>query len=481
MPPIPAAAGRASPMGYAARRGDMLALLLPSLLACATAQASTVQVNNLSDSGTGSLRDAIALATPGDDIVFAPGLSGTVHLSSGLLFNKSLHMIGYGITLDGGDSVTVISLQDSAVVTLDGLTVQHGWSYQGGGIVLLGTLVMNNCSVHDNHADHGAGGIYVGAGSLTLNASHVDNNTTLGQGGGIWIDWGTASASINGSTVSGNQAGTLGGGISHTSSTPLTISFSHITGNTAYDNAGGGIHVENSELTVLDSDVSNNKADFGGGIYLHVVWHLTTLVLERALVNGNTAFEYGGGVLLSGATMNSKNSTIAYNFSNSTTVGGGGINMETSGNDSPSAVLTHTTVAFNRSAIAGGGIAIRGASVSLKNSIVGGNIANTDPDVQGAFTSLGYNLVQTRDGSTGYVGSDLPNAADPALATLAYNGGPTSTLYPLVSSAAINAVVAANCSDTVDDQRSYRRSTGNCDIGALDTEGFVAIFANGFE
>jgi hypothetical protein len=179
--------------------------------------------------------------------------------------------------------------------------------------------------------------------------------------------------------------------------------------------------------------------------------------------------------------MNSTNSTIAYNVSNSTNVGGGGPNMDNSVFGTSSAALTNTTVAFNRSAFVGGGIAISSGNVSLKNSIVGGNIAISNPDVQGAFISLGYNLVQTRGSSTGYAAGDLANGANPALATLAFNGGPTSTLYPQTGSAAINAVVAANCSGIVDDQRSYRRPAGNCDMGALDTEAVVALFANGFE
>lgn len=448
------------------------------LLMSAGAHAGTVQVNNLLDSGTGSLRDAIALANAGDDIVFAPGLTGTVHLATRLLMNKSLHVIGYGITLDGGDSVKVINVQSSAQVTLDGLTIQHGRGNLGGGIsVSVGSLVLNDCTVHDNVADSEGGGISFSLGDLVLNNTRVENNVSVGVGGGLQVSAGAgATARINHSTVAGNQAGTYGGGISHVSGA-LVISDSDITGNTinADFGKGGGVYSENAALTVRDSTVSSNRAYYGGGVYVQRTMATpATLVLERSLVSSNTSVDYGGGVAVFSAALTSTNSTIANNFSGA--YGGGGISLYSSLYPA-AATLTNTTVALNRAISSQGGIDVDG-TLTLKNSLIAGNVAPTDPDLNGALISQGYNLVQTRGSSTGYVASDLPNGSNAGLGTLSYNGGPTLTLP--MGGAALNAVPTANCT-TRDDQRGYRRPSGNCDIGAFEAEGVVALFANGFE
>src|SRR3569623_1908329 len=468
MPSIPAAPCRTSIIGHEAR-GTAMTLTLCALLACAAARAGTVQVDSLSDSGTGSLRQAIASASAGDDIVFAPGLAGTVYLDSPLAMDKALHVAGSGIVLDGRDTVRVLNVPGGAQVTLDGLTVQHGHAFAGGGISIAGSLVLNACTVRDNHADDNGGGISMSGGSFTLTASDVTNNDAIGQGGGIFIDAGTTTARIDSSTIAGNQAGSAGEGISHVSGTPLASCFSRITGNTlnsASNTLGGGSNTQDGPLTVSDSTISGNKAFFAGGIIVRRNSQPSTLVLERSLISGNTATSDGGGVFVFGGTLVGTNSTIAYNLAGTAT--GGGMSIQNTGAFSAFVALTHTTVAFNRSSSNGGGITLISGSLSLKNSLLGGNTAASNPDLQGSFTSHGYNLVQARGSSTGYVPSDLPNTANPALAALAFNGGPTSTLRPQAGSAAINAVVAANCSGIVEDQRRYRRPAGNCAIGAYD-------------
>ena len=78
------------------RRALLLTAATASLLATCTplASAATITVTNGADSGAGSLRAAIAVASPGDTIVM-PALS--VSLTSGQLeINKSLTIAGAG-------------------------------------------------------------------------------------------------------------------------------------------------------------------------------------------------------------------------------------------------------------------------------------------------------------------------------------------------------------------------------------------------
>ena len=58
-------------------------------------RAATCTVTNTNDSGTGSLRDAIAMCSSGDTIVFS--VTGTITLTSGeLVIEKNLTIMGPG-------------------------------------------------------------------------------------------------------------------------------------------------------------------------------------------------------------------------------------------------------------------------------------------------------------------------------------------------------------------------------------------------
>src|SRR5262245_8509355 len=76
------------------------AFLLAVVFAGGAATAATFTVANLADSGPGSLRQAVldANASPGaDDVVFAPGVAGTITLTSGeILITDSLFIHGPG-------------------------------------------------------------------------------------------------------------------------------------------------------------------------------------------------------------------------------------------------------------------------------------------------------------------------------------------------------------------------------------------------
>src|ERR1700761_7959693 len=56
-----------------------------------SASAATLTVNSTADNGTGSLRDTLAVAQPGDAIHFSPDLAGqTILLTSGELMVNGL-------------------------------------------------------------------------------------------------------------------------------------------------------------------------------------------------------------------------------------------------------------------------------------------------------------------------------------------------------------------------------------------------------
>src|SRR5712691_2165814 len=122
----------------------LIALVCVPLLATPTpAHAATITVNSLADNGPGNcsstctLRDAIAIAVPLDDIHFS--VNGTFTLSQGpITIGKNLTITGNGFgftTIDGNHASSVFIVNSPAYVYLQGLDIVNGSaSGYGGGI-----------------------------------------------------------------------------------------------------------------------------------------------------------------------------------------------------------------------------------------------------------------------------------------------------------------------------------------------------------
>ena len=104
-----------------------------------------------------------------------------------------------------------------------------------------------------------------------------------------------------------------------------------------------------------------------------------------------------------------------------------------------------------------------GGTVNLKDTIVANNTAtHSTPDVEGAFTSQGGNLIGDQGKATGLtnavnsdkVGTDAA-PIDPKLGPLADNGGPTKTHLPAADSPAIDAGIDSGAPSK--DQRGVDR------------------------
>jgi hypothetical protein len=189
-------------------------------------------------------------------------------------------------------------------------------------------------------------------------------------------------------------------------------------------------------------------------------------------VANNTSAATGGG-LFSYNTAMLTNCTFVGNTAAGTGLGGGGIFRYTG-----SLALTSCTLTGNSAPQGGGGIASYSTPgpVQLVNTIVAGNSGGGSPDVQGAFASLGHNLIGATDGGTGWVPSDLTGTAanplDPVLGPLQDNGGPTQTMALLPGSPALDA--GDNAYAPQWDQRGpgFPRIVGGIiDLGAFEVQG----------
>ena len=101
--------------------------------------ANIIVVTNTSDSGPGSLRDALAVANDGDTID-ATSVSGTILLTSGHLnVDKDVTISGPGaanLAVDGNAQSLVFNVNLVKTVTIFGLTVTNG----NGGAFLTWTV-----------------------------------------------------------------------------------------------------------------------------------------------------------------------------------------------------------------------------------------------------------------------------------------------------------------------------------------------------
>jgi hypothetical protein len=447
------------------------------------AWAATFTVKNNTDSGPGSLRQAIIRAntTSGvaDTINFDLGSSATITLTSAQLPTIT---DGAGLTIDGGSADITISganqyrvfeVGSDAMLTVSNLTVANGADatagdgggggiYNGGGTLEVsnstlssnsvpngvgggifnasGTLEVSNSTLSSNSANIGGGGIF-NRGTVTMSNSTLSGNSAndFGGGGGIYNHGGTLT--VSNSTLSGNSIPNgVGGGIFNASGT-LEVSNSNFSGNSAPNGFGGGIASDVSDrgtLEVSNSTLSSNSAGGGGGIY-NSGGRFNTLTVSSSTLSGNSANDFGGGgILISQGTATVSNSTL---WGNSATVsgfdGGGGI--------------------YNR----GGG------TVTLKNTIVANSPSASGGNCHGTtITNGGYNL--DSDNTCGF-GTDNNSLSgiDPMLGDLADNGGPTMTHALLEGSPAIDK---GNSFGESTDQRGEERPS-DFDTVANATDG----------
>jgi hypothetical protein len=411
----------------------------------------------------------------------------------------------------------------------------------GGGVASLGAtgnVIITDSTLTANTAAGGNGGnfnngagsnakggsIYFEGGTLNINGSRIANSAANGgisgsvplggqtnagfggfaQGGGVWIGGGTAT--INNTTfestvANGGDTGTGGNGV-----------------NPAGDAAGGGLY-SLGNATVTNSTFHSAGATGGDG---GDAFGANCLGGRQA---GDGGGARGGAIFADGGTMTINTATFANNFA----IGGhggdggqtdGGLNCGNHGagglalggaitNNATIVNIKHGTISLNNAQAgntgvnqggankpprlaaegAGGGIRVGPASVTLENTIIAGNTAangagdttgapTPGPNVDGAVTSNGHNLLGVATDATGFTGTGDQTGADPMLAALADNGGPTQTMEPLTGSPAIDAGVAAGASfdqrglpRTYDDAGVANAATSDgTDIGAFENQ-----------
>lgn len=220
-----------------------------------------------------SVQEAIDDAEDGDTIRICEGT-----YEENLTIDKDLTIIGAGedvTALQGDDTASVVTLGSSVTVAIQDLTITGGGSDGVGGGIANGTAQTTLTGVHvtGNSAGTRGGGIDIDAGgSVTLSNCRVTENVAGTDGGGIFTV-GELTFQDNNS-VTGNEAAFLGGGIGIGIGGAVMINdTSSVTDNHAGLDAGGVLNQGTvtcaaetvTDNTAGDPEQPSNCIDDGGG------------------------------------------------------------------------------------------------------------------------------------------------------------------------------------------------------------------------
>ena len=418
---------------------------------------ATFSVLNDSDSGTGSLRQAIidANTTAGNDTID---------------FNFDTGASPYTITLSSAlpnivDASTIVGTGTAGTVTIKGLGVSSLiidankgnfsiFSIDTGGNFFISGVTVSGAQFS------GDGGAFNNSGTLTVSNSTLSGNTA-NNGGGIFNKTGS-SLTVSNSTISGNTTANDGGGVFNLGGN-LIVSNSTLSDNTS-SNCGGILNTGTG--TVSNSTISGNTAkSFGGGI---LNGSLGTLTVNNSTLSGNTA-KYGGGISNNSGTLTISNSTLSDNIA---TGNGGGIDNSFGSN----LTIINSTFSGN-TANNGGGIYNNTSTLNIANTIIANSTKGGDYTGGGTVNLVSPSTAANNLVSQGtFSWATTKSSAEINLGPLANNGGSTKTMALGAGSVAIAAgdVTISNAAPVNGlDQRGFTRITS--DIGAYAVSNQITV------
>src|SRR6266550_1662945 len=260
-------------------------LVLSAALLAGPVGAATV--TSTADNGSGSLREAIANAAPGETIDFA--VNGPITLTSGeLVIDKDLTIQGPGSgnlliqrSLEAGTPEFRILHVLFGTVTLSGVTMNNGRSDFGGGLFneANAILLLQDVILSGNSATSAGGGLF-NDGVLALEDSAFIGNSVQAMdgygayGGGIanWgaIDWlDRCRFQSNSASPASGDGGGFGGAINNSGT--IWMDGGVLQGNSADGGpgngyaSGGAINNDFGTLTLAHCTLSGNTVTGGAG------------------------------------------------------------------------------------------------------------------------------------------------------------------------------------------------------------------------
>ncbi len=263
-----------------------------------------------------------------DTVLVSPG----TYYENLIIQNKSLILKSTdgaeATIIDGGQASSVLQISQSsnnssAIATrpiIEGFTLTNGNSSVGGGVYAspFADPSFKDMIIINNTARYG-GGVYAGYGVcfITFDDSVIADNHAEYIGGGIYGS--ISCTTLRNSSLINNSAGQSGGGVA-------TLGFctgfgafeSTIAGNSASDLGGGlynyGSSSCGSNVRATNSLLANNSAATGGGVYLG---SYGGGYLSFSTVANNSALTLGGGFYAEDYEVNALSRNPYYTILNS--------------------------------------------------------------------------------------------------------------------------------------------------------------------
>lgn len=263
-----------------------------------TAVTGTIQnddgiVTNTTDSGAGSLRQALLAANNAASIANptirfeGEGAAGTIGLATALpAIARDMVINGPGaasltVRRTATEEFRIFRINTGVTTTIRGLTLANGAASTGNGGGILnsgGNLTLENSVLDGNSAIIG-GGIYHDSGTLTLRNTTLSDNQANGPNGGAGGGLGIGTGTVNlfeGTAFTDNFAQSGGGGLYNNGATLDLTGLANnrvvFSGNRTAG-PGGGIYNNQGTVTVQYGNFQNNQASTiitGGGAIFNV-------------------------------------------------------------------------------------------------------------------------------------------------------------------------------------------------------------------
>lgn len=286
------------------------------------------------------------------DSIIKAANGGMIVLNSGAILQNN-KAAQFGSGILASNGVK-ITMEDGAVIRNN-----TNRNYELGGGIMIGngsTFTMNGGEISGNTANSGGGVAIIGS-TMVMNGGTISNNSvysTVKPGG---IGQGSYGAGV----YVADYANASGGDTLFTAQpASFEMNGGKITGNTALDYGGGVLTFpqQNQKITIniKNGEISGNKVTTGSGGAVAAFFGVTELNIKGGTLTGNSAYQFGGGVFLYQAT--------------NVTISGG-------------------TISENKALRGGGGVCLREGS-AVKQT--GGSIENNVAKVGGGIYSGTYTM-----------------------------------------------------------------------------------------
>ncbi|MEH2040447.1 PEP-CTERM sorting domain-containing protein [Nostoc sp.] len=263
-----------------------------------SAQAATLTVNNLADSGVGSLRDTINIATNNDVLEFLLGSHpSTITLTSGVLaIAKNLTINGPGanlLTISSNNHFPVLDI-NAANVTLSGLAIAGNINaYNSSNLTFTNSTISgDNLNIDSN---------------LTLINSTINSKRLVINGGLTGIDDSNVTA-LDSITIGGNLTSSSGNLTISTGSLRIKASSNNSEAGSLTVTADDSVVVTGSQVTIPISTSGNsgqiNSGSHNSGRGGNISITSPSLILRRvpqprAIADDSNNSGLGGNITIS--------------------------------------------------------------------------------------------------------------------------------------------------------------------------------------